>query len=119
MSPGRTVPAPALARQTAVPLHHLNKVLHQLCAASLIVGRRGLRGGYTLTRPASQIRLTDVVRATQGPARRVERPPEHSDAALEGAIESIASLLAKELDRHTIESVLHPPGTGNGVLSDE
>ena len=41
----------------------LAKVLQQLAAADLIKGRRGVRGGYKLTRPASEITLIDVVRS--------------------------------------------------------
>jgi Rrf2 family protein len=63
MSPDVLVPTMTLAEKTKVPPHYLAKVLQQLSAAELIMGRRGVRGGYKLSRPARQITLLDVVRA--------------------------------------------------------
>lgn len=63
LSPNTLVPTSMLADKTKVPPHYLAKVLQQLAAADLIKGRRGVRGGYKLTRPADQISLLDVVRS--------------------------------------------------------
>lgn len=63
LSPEVLVPTTMLATKTKVPPHYLAKVLQQLAAANLIIGRRGVRGGYKLSRPASQITLLDVVRS--------------------------------------------------------
>ena len=63
LSPDLLVPTMTLAEKTKVPPHYLAKVLQQLSAAGLINGRRGVRGGYRLSRPASQITLLDVVRS--------------------------------------------------------
>ena len=63
LSPGALVSTQALAEKTKVPTHYLAKVLQQLSAANLIVGRRGVRGGYKLSRAAKQITLLDVVRS--------------------------------------------------------
>lgn len=63
LSPDALVPTGMLAEKTKVPPHYLAKVLQQLAAASLIDGRRGVRGGYKLSRPAANISLLDVVRA--------------------------------------------------------
>ncbi len=114
-SPARTVPALTLARRTGVPLHYLSKVLQQLSGADLIVGRRGLGGGYSLRRPASQITLTDVLRATEA-VRRVDRCPmghpgkEASLCSLHRTLDGVAALLLQELDRRTIEEIISQPG---------
>lgn len=63
LSPDTLVPTTILAEKTKVPPHYLAKVLQQLAAAELIKGRRGVRGGYKLTRPADQVTLLDVVRS--------------------------------------------------------
>jgi len=63
LKPDSLVPTPELARQTQVPANYLAKVLQQLAGAELIVGRRGVGGGYRLARPASQINLLDVINA--------------------------------------------------------
>ncbi len=63
LSPDTLVPTATLAEKTKVPPHYLAKVLQYLAGAELILGRRGVRGGYKLRRPANQITLLDVVRS--------------------------------------------------------
>lgn len=63
LTPEALVSTHALAEKTQVPPHYLAKVLQQLSAANLIVGRRGVRGGYKISRAASRITLLDVVRS--------------------------------------------------------
>lgn len=63
LSPDALVSTHVLAEKTQVPPHYLAKVLQQLSAANLIVGRRGVRGGYKISRAATEITLLDVVRS--------------------------------------------------------
>jgi len=63
MRPNDLVPTPVLAAQTKVPANYLAKVLQHLAGAKLIKGRRGVGGGYKLARPASEIRLLEVINA--------------------------------------------------------
>ncbi len=67
--PEEMVPTAELARLTKVPPNYLAKVLQELAGADLIVGRRGVGGGYRLARPPGSIRLLDVINAIS----RVER----------------------------------------------
>ncbi len=72
--PDELTATPALAKQTQVPSNYLAKVLQVLASADLIVGRRGVGGGYRLARPATQIRLLDVINAVD-PVTRIESCP--------------------------------------------
>ncbi len=63
LSPDVLVPTGTLAEKTKVPPHYLAKVLQQLSSAKLVTGRRGVRGGYKLARPADSITLLEVVRS--------------------------------------------------------
>lgn len=63
INPNQRVPSGELAENTQVPRDYLAKVLQQLAEAALIQGRRGVNGGYQLTRPPEKIRLLDVVHA--------------------------------------------------------
>src|SRR4051812_17601041 len=63
LSPDTLVPTSTLAAKTKVPPHYLAKVLQNLAAAKLIMGRRGVHGGYRLARPAKEITLLEVVRS--------------------------------------------------------
>ncbi len=68
------VATPVLAEQTQVPANYLAKVLQQLSGAGLIDGRRGVGGGYKLSRPSNQINLLDVINAVD-PVKRIETCP--------------------------------------------
>lgn len=69
LSPDTLVPTALLAAKTKVPPHYLAKVLQYLAGADLIQGRRGVRGGYKLKRPATEITLLDVVRSVADVSR--------------------------------------------------
>lgn len=68
------VPTPVLAKQTKVPSNYLAKVLQLLASADLIEGRRGVGGGYRLAKPASQVRLLDIINSVS-PVSRIEACP--------------------------------------------
>ncbi|WP_062388901.1 RrF2 family transcriptional regulator [Demequina iriomotensis] len=76
-----------LAASQGIPRKFLEGILTALRDDRLVVGQRGIGGGYRLTRPASEITLADVVRAVDGPLIfvRGERPSglEYEGAAAE------------------------------------
>lgn len=59
-----------LARKVKVPADYLAKVLAQLARAGVITASRGVKGGYRLARPASRIRLLEVVVPFEGKRTR-------------------------------------------------
>lgn len=63
---GATVTCDAMARARGVPLNSLVNVMLALRRAGLVSSRRGCEGGYRLARPAEDITVADVVRATEG-----------------------------------------------------
>lgn len=67
--PDRLTSTVELAEVTQVPSNYLAKVLQSLAQAELIVGRRGVGGGYKLNRLPEEITLLDVINAIT----RVER----------------------------------------------
>ena len=72
--PDRMQTTPQIAQATRVPVGYLSKVLQTLTRAGLITARRGLHGGFTLTRDPAAITLLDVVQAVD-PVRRVRNCP--------------------------------------------
>lgn len=115
LRPDDLVPTPVLAKQTQVPENYLAKVLQQLAAADLIVGRRGVGGGYRLRRPASDIKLLDVVRAV-GQLERIESCPlglpNHGPnlCPLHRMMDEVFGAAIDLLDGHTLEEVIRKPG---------
>ena len=59
--------ATSLAGETGVPEPTVAKVLKALCQSGLVTSQRGARGGYRLARALSEVRITDVITAIDGP----------------------------------------------------
>jgi Rrf2 family transcriptional regulator, nitric oxide-sensitive transcriptional repressor len=74
LKPDELTPTPALARMAHVPPNYLAKVLQQLSGAGLITGRRGVGGGYKLSRSPDEISLLDIVNAI-GEVKKIECCP--------------------------------------------
>ncbi len=49
---------------------YLAKIFQQLSTARIVVGHRGVTGGYILSRPAEEITLIDIIEAVDGPVMR-------------------------------------------------
>lgn len=56
-----------LAERFDIPLELLAKVLQQLVRGGLLTSQQGIRGGYVLARPASEISVADIIVAVDGP----------------------------------------------------
>ncbi len=59
-----------LAESTRVPAAYLSKVLRRLTEAGLLLSKKGHHGGFRLARPASEIRLKDVLEAVNTLSKR-------------------------------------------------
>ena len=64
---GERLSAAALATVTGVPVPTAQKLMGKLATAGLLASVRGAGGGFTLSRPASEISLADMVEAVEGP----------------------------------------------------
>jgi len=63
-----------IAQQTRVPSGYLAKVLQALSRAGLVVSKRGLNGGFVLSRPLDELTILEVINAVD-PLKRIERCP--------------------------------------------
>ncbi len=61
-APERSFSTAELAEEFNVSRHHLTKIIQRLAQGGMVRTRRGTGGGATLARPATEIRLGDVVR---------------------------------------------------------
>lgn len=80
-----------LCARQHLPQKFLEAILGDLRRAGLVRTRRGPDGGYTLSRPAADITVGEVVRAVDGPLAvvRGERPEQ---AVYDGAAEHLGTL---------------------------
>ncbi|HTU24028.1 MAG TPA: Rrf2 family transcriptional regulator [Pirellulales bacterium] len=63
-----------LAKVTKVPAPYLSKVLQLLTRAELVLAHRGVRGGFSLGRPADEITILEAVTAVD-PIQRIKTCP--------------------------------------------
>jgi Rrf2 family cysteine metabolism transcriptional repressor len=56
-----------IAADEDLPRAYLEQLVTSLRDAGLVTSTRGARGGYELTRPPADIRMSDVLRALEGP----------------------------------------------------
>lgn len=75
---GEVVPFREIARRMDVPQEFLAKILKRLADARLVSSTRGAKGGYALTRPASETSFLDVIEAVEGPVQVNLCTDEHS-----------------------------------------
>jgi Rrf2 family transcriptional regulator, cysteine metabolism repressor len=61
------VPIGELARRGAIPAQFLEQLFATLRRAGLLKSQRGVKGGYSLARPAAQITVLEVVEQLDGP----------------------------------------------------
>ena len=59
--------APDLAAETKLPLPMVSKILKLLVRQGLLVSHRGVKGGYSLARPAAAITAAEILKALEGP----------------------------------------------------
>lgn len=64
---GARLSATELAGETGVPLPTAQKLMGQLAGSGLLESVRGASGGFSLSRPASEISLADIVEVVEGP----------------------------------------------------
>ncbi|MCC6672522.1 MAG: Rrf2 family transcriptional regulator [Planctomycetes bacterium] len=121
LRPGHFLTATQLAESASVPPHYLSKVMRRLVLADLVEGTKGHGGGFTLHRPASQIRFREIVEAVSGPLEadacafgwgqcNARKP-----CPLHVAFESLNSGLDEWLDGQTLDRVAgHGLGAARG-----
>lgn len=66
-NPGEVHAASELAQVVGISPPTALKVLKTLARAGLLQSQRGTKGGYQLTRPATQITVADILQAMEGP----------------------------------------------------
>jgi Rrf2 family protein len=113
-----------LAQMTRVPEGYLSKVLQTLARAGLVSARRGLHGGFSLTRSPEEITVLEVINAVE-PFQRIEQCPlnikDHGSnlcplhRRLDEALAQVESTLAAS----RISEMLNQPGASTPLCSGE
>jgi Rrf2 family protein len=87
----------SIAEAEGLPLAYLEHLVQRLRRAELVESRRGARGGYSLTRPAEDVTMAEVVEALEGVIAPIECITSDADGALVCAREGEAPCPTKYL----------------------
>jgi Rrf2 family protein len=67
LAPGQKAATAEIAERQCIPPSFLAKIIAQLSIVGLIQTSRGARGGVSLSRPADQVSILEIVEAIDGP----------------------------------------------------
>jgi Rrf2 family iron-sulfur cluster assembly transcriptional regulator len=96
-----------IAERTGLPQPYLEQILLALKGAGLVRSKRGVGGGYVLARHPSEIALSDIVGAVEGPITAGDFGEPHTNGACdhEGQCVLLAIwALVGERMRHLLDS---------------
>ncbi len=65
--PGMRLTAPDMALASGLPVPTVSKLLKVLAHAGLLDSQRGAHGGFALLKKADEVRVTEIIRAVDGP----------------------------------------------------
>ena len=98
---GTAVSGPEIAERQDISQKYLEQILTHLKQAGLIRAQKGLRGGYALSRPAKEIRLSEILNALDiSILEETEPTGNEEEKGLRGAINEC---LWKKLNRSLLE----------------
>lgn len=113
--PERPLSTAALAEEFGISRNHLTKAVSALAAAGFVTTRRGGGGGAVLARPASDIRIGDVVAVLEEGTAIVECFRTDGGACavtpvcrLKGILASGRDRFIEDLNRHTLADCALP-----------
>lgn len=93
-----------VAADEDLPRAYLEQLVMHLRDAGLVVSTRGARGGYALAAPPSEIRMSDVLRALEGPIAPMicaTEDPEHAQVCDRSARCTVSVLWVRVRDAIT------------------
>ena len=120
----RLVSTSELAQVTKVPMNYLAKVLQLLARSDIVSGRRGVGGGYKLTREAVNISMLDVINAID-PIERIGSCPlgleNHSGTLcpLHRKLDEAVAMLIAQFSGISMADMLGELGDSRPLCDDE
>jgi Rrf2 family cysteine metabolism transcriptional repressor len=107
-----SIPIKEIAREEGLSMQYLQQMTIPLQIHGLIKSTRGSRGGHTLTRKPSEIRLCEVLNALEGTCGLVECVDdatfceETGECGLYEIWKGASDLLTDYFEKHTLQDIL-------------
>lgn len=89
-----------IAERTGLPQPYLEQILLALKGAGLVRSKRGVGGGYVLTRPPEEITLGQIVSAVDGPITAGDFGRPHENGACEHEGQCVLLAVWAEVGEH-------------------
>lgn len=108
----------AVAASESIPQRYLEQILSVLRAGNIVDSTRGAKGGYSLSRPADEITISDLVECVEGtlphllctnPELQADNCLTHSECQCRGLCHELDSSLKKVLKGTTLADILNQP----------
>jgi Rrf2 family protein len=114
--PSAPVPCSQLASEGEMPERFLLQILRVLVTHGILKSTRGVDGGYSLTKPAEEISLLEVIEAIDGPlggenSAGLGQPPDAIRDKLQAALKSVTKTARKQLEAIKLSQLLQPPAS--------
>ncbi len=119
----KPVPISAIATSQEISGKYLEQLVGSLRRKALITSRKGVHGGYSLTKPPAEITLWDIISALEGETELVEcvAHPEICDRSSECCTRAIWTLMGKSMhkfwDGFSLQDLLDKLPHGAGDLA--
>ncbi len=106
-----------IAKEADVPHKFLETILSDLKNHGLVSSKRGIMGGYTLSRPSDDIAVGSVIRIMDGPLAPIrcasvtayqpcEDCPDVATCAIRGVMKEVRVAISSVLDQRTIRDMM-------------
>ncbi len=111
-----------IAKSQDIPTSFAAKILRRLARAELLRSSRGVRGGFSLAREASNITLLDIVEAIEGPLALTACTPNPDACHLSdncpanGVWTQVQEAMAEILKSATLEAMVSAPRKNGKAL---
>jgi Rrf2 family protein len=117
-----------IAKEAEVPHKFLEAILSDLKGNGVVISKRGMLGGYSLSKPADVITIGDIIRIMDGPLAPIrcasvsgyqpcEDCPDEGKCAIRNVMMDVRIAIAGVLDQRTVKDMLSlPRGIADSVL---
>ena len=95
-----------VATRTALPQPYLEQILLAVKGAGLVRSKRGVGGGYVLTRDPELITLADIVSAVDGPIQVGDFGPPHENGACNHEGQCVLLAVWADVSEHMLRHLL-------------
>jgi len=108
---GRITPLSEISETQDVPEKFLAKIFQSLSKSGLIRSHRGVKGGFSLARPAKDISIREIVETIQGPyfiakCLHTDEVCEKTDCPIKVLLQEAQNAMIDVFNRHTVADLL-------------